>query len=268
VTVTVKDAAGNVASCNATFTVSSSLPPVITTGPTVTNTLLQAGSCSVLVAGETNIFAVTATDPSGLPLAYQWQFGDGVTNAVSNVATAQHVYDVSTCGPYTASVTVSNGYAAVSSNLTASVACELAVSKLQVKADFNKWSNDTCKVTATLNLGSGFQPLGRTIVLNVGGALCSCTLDKKGHGANGASTCQLTYKKPTKTKPAYWTLTGTMKKGFWQENWTKCGMVNATIRSPGVPVTMHVIVLISNEGFAVERPLKYTATVGKTGMAK
>ena len=57
--------------------------PVITSGVTVSNAPLQVGNLIVVVAGNTNAFSVGATDPGSNPLTYQWQFGDGVTNAWS-----------------------------------------------------------------------------------------------------------------------------------------------------------------------------------------
>ena len=97
---------------------------MITAGPTVTNALLQVGNLAVVVAGDTNVFSVGATNPGGNPLSYQWSFGDGVTNAWSPLSAAQHAYTTN-CGPYAASVTVSNGWTAISSNLTVAVACQL-----------------------------------------------------------------------------------------------------------------------------------------------
>jgi PKD repeat protein len=255
-------------STSAQVSILSSLPPVITAGPRVTNAFLEVGNDTVLVAGETNVFAVTATDPSGLPLGYQWQFGDGVTNPVSALPIAEHVYDVSNCGPYTASVTVSNGFAATSSNLTVSVACELNVSELQLTSVFKHLSNDTCTVIATLDLGADFKPRGKALTVDVGGALCRFTLDKYGFGASDAGECWLTYLQPMWTKAGCWTLFAILQHGDWYNEWAEYGMVNATIERPGRSVTVPVVVLVGNEAFAAEQPLEYTATAGQIGTAQ
>ena len=258
------------------ISVQPALPPVITGGPTVTNALVQLGNLAVVVAGETNTFYVTAMDPGGNPLSYQWQFGDGITNALAPLGTASHAY-LTNCGAYAASVIVSNGYAAVSSNLTAAVACALNTGKppgkltATVTYDPKKPTADSASLTATLDLGAAYlpyTPTGLKLTVVIGGAQVPFTLDKNGRGVNGASTCRLTYTKPTKTKPGFWTLTVTLSKGTWRNQWINYGLDNATYKSPGKTVTLPVVVLIGNEAFAAEPQLHYTATLNKTGTAK
>jgi PKD repeat protein len=262
VTLTIKDLAGNSSSCDTTFTVLPLLPPVITAGPWVTNAVEQVANRTVVLAGETNVFAVTATDPSGLPLTYQWQFGDEVTNAVSSLAMAGHVY--ADCEPYTASVTVSNGYAAVTSNLSVSVACTMLVTNFQAKQNFARPNADSCKFTAWPPLGSCTNWLGTALTLDVGGAEVSWTLDKHGRGVSTNGTCRFTYNK----KAGTCTFTASLARGSWRDAWATNGLVNATIPKPGNPVTLRVMLVIGDEVFMVEKPLHYTAAAGKSGTAK
>jgi hypothetical protein len=251
----------------ASFTIalppSGTAPPAITAGPTVTNALVQLGNQAVVVAGETNAFTVTAVDPGGNPLSYQWSFGDGATSAVTPLATALHAYG-GNCGPHTASVTVSNGYAAVSSNLTVAVACELTINRLQLQPNFQKPNLDNWTLTAILALGAGFMPLGQALMLDVGDALVSFTLDQKGRGVNGANTVRLSFVRQT----GLWTLTATLSKGAWHDQWAAFGLTNATINAPGIPVTVPVVVLVGDDAFVTDCALRYTATLGKTGWAR
>ncbi len=229
----------------------------------MTNALLQIGNHAVVVVDETNFFLVTATDPQGLPLGYQWQFGDGATNAPSPQGTALHAYGTN-CGPFVASVMVSNAYASVTTNLAVAVACEMPVTKLQLKPNFAKPSSDGATLTATPDLGEGFKPLGQVLVLDMGNAQVQFTLNKNGFGVSTPDTARLKFNKHT----GKWTLKVRLREGDWHTAWASYGLIDATIQSPGSPVTMPVVVSVGDLGFAVERSLNYTATTHKAGLAK
>jgi uncharacterized repeat protein (TIGR01451 family) len=243
--------------------VSQALAPMINAPPMVTNALLQIGNHAVVVVDETNLFTVTATDPQGLPLGYQWQFGDNVTNATALLATALHAYGTN-CGPYVASVTVSNGYASVTTNLAVAVACELPLTRLQLKSNFAKPNSDGATLAATLELGEGFKPLGQTLVLDMGNAQVQFTLNKNGLGVSAPNSARLSFNKHT----GVWTLKARLRAGDWHTSWAAYGLVDATIHSPGLAVTMPVVVLVADQGYATDRSLKYTATTHKTGLAR
>ena len=255
-----------------TNTVSNS-PPVFITAPIITNSLLAVNEHFVVVAGETNIFNVVATDPEGGPLTYQWIYGDGGSSTWSTVALASHVYAVSNCGSYIASVTVSDGHLTATSNLAVMAACDfISITKLQVGLNFAKPNVDTISLTAKLGL-PGITTVSQLnsvrIVVDVGGAQVSFTLDKKGHGVGANGTCVLGYTKPIKKVPmGYWTATITLSKGNWHAQWLYYGLDNATHKGPGVSVTLPVVVMIGNEAFAAEPTLHYIVTANKTGTAK
>ena len=246
--------------------------PAILTPPVITNALLVISNQFVIVVGETNVFNVSAADPvDDNLLRYRWNFGDGQTSAWSAVAVATHVYATNGCGPYTASVTVSNTQAAISSNLNVSAACQLTITKLLLGVSFIKTNADSGTLSATLPLPGRTnltQLTGATILVDIGNAQIPFTLDSKGRSGSPVGMCRLVYKKPTKTKPGYWTATIALSKGTWRATWAAFGLDNATHKNPGVRVTVPVVVLVGTEAFAAEPALHYSATLNKTGTAK
>ena len=245
--------------------------PFITAAPSVTNAVLVINNQTVVIAGKTNTFKVVAMDPDGDPLKYQWVFGDGITNDWSSSALTTHTYVSSNCGPYTASVTVSDGHLTASSNLAVMAACDfLAITKLQLGLNFAKPNADTISLTAKLGL-PGFtnvsQLAGFSVIADVGDAQVPFTLNNKGRGVSVNGTCGLAYTKPTKKLGSYWTATISLSKGTWRNQWAKFGLDNTPHKSPGKTVTLPVVVLINNEAFAAEPTLHYIATL-KTGTAK
>jgi len=221
------------------------------------------------VGGETNLFNVGV---EGNSLQYQWSFGDGVTNVLSSLSTATHIYATNSCGLYTATVTVSDGQLqTVSSNLAVIVACDLAVTKLRIDLNFAKTNADSISLKAKLSLPgitSASQLTGFPVVVNVGGAQVPFTLNKKGHGTSTNGTCHLTYTKPTKKLPGYWIATISLTKGNWQEPLAAYDLTDEMISKPGRTVTLPVTVLIGNEAFAAEKQLKYTTDLRPTGIAR
>ena len=152
----------------------------------------------------------------------------------------------------------------------------LTVTQLRATVNFAKVSNDTCSVTATLDLG-GFTPTNQTLVIvGIGGAQRVFTLNSYGRGilylrnssgrATGIlGTCWLTYNKRT----ALWTVTATLSRGTWRDSWDTAGLHNDTITARmGYHVTLPVAVLIGSEAFAAESQLHYTAIQARTGTAK
>ena len=236
---------------------------MITSGPAVTNALLQVGNVAAVVAGETNVFAVSAVDPEGVALSYQWSFGDGTSNGWSTLGTALHAYTTN-CGPYTASVTISDGQATTSSNLNVAVACQLTITKLHLKLNFAKPNADSVSLSGTLDLGTNFNVTAKLVTLDIGGVPLAFTLNAKGRGANAVGSCQLAYSKKAKL----WTLRANLAKGSWQTAWATSGLENTTVPKPGISVMLTVIAVIDTEAFAGERTMLYAATLNKSGSAK
>jgi hypothetical protein len=140
----------------------------------------------------------------------------------------------------------------------------LNISKLQTKLNFAKANADTCNLTATLDPGAGFNPAGKSVTLNIGGAQMSFTLDSKGRAVGSPGACRLSYSKSKKV----WTLTTKLKSGNYQTAWAAYGMVNANLPQPTAAVKVPVTLLLGQEMFVGERTLTYKAKPGKSGTAK
>ncbi len=239
-------------------------PPRITAELVVTNALINSGATSVVVAGDTNIFSVSADDTDGNALNYEWVFGDG-HGGNSSVFIVGHVY-TNDCGPYNASVTVSDGELSTNSTRTVVVACEMQIPKMQAKLSFSKSNADSCGFTANIALPAEFNLASKTLAVSIGGAQSSFTLDAKGKGKgkNALGTCSFKFNKKTSD----WTIRVKLSKTNLQEYWADDGFVNATVAKPGTNVVLTTAVLIDNEAFAADKTLLYTATLGKSGSAK
>ncbi|HTS16405.1 MAG TPA: PKD domain-containing protein [Verrucomicrobiae bacterium] len=264
VTLTAQSPAGtNSLTRTGYITAVQALPPIITSAPAITNALLQYGNHAAILVDATNFFAVTATDPQSLPLGYQWQFGDNVTNDFSPSPSAVHIYGTN-CGPYTTSVTVSNGYASTATNLGIAVVCELPVQRLQLKSNFAKANNDSATLSAVPDLDVGFEPRGQLLVVDVGDAMIPFTLNKDGFGVNAPNTARLHFNKRT----GAWILNVRLHRGNWRSYWAAYGLTDAAIVTPGVTVTVPIVVLLGQQGFAADHSLNYTAATHQTGQAK
>ena len=263
-------------SCVGFISVTSTSPPPRLRMPAVSNAILGTERLCVVAAGDTNLFAVDTLDLAGAGLNYQWQFGDGATSAWSELNSAWHSYALTNCGPYQASVTVSDGAGSTRSNLLVAVACELAVTRLLATVNFARLSNDTCSLTATLDLGE-FTPTNQTpVVIDIGGAQRSFILDSKGAGVlylrnslgrpiGTLGTCRLTYNPRT----ARWTVAAVLSKGTWRDPWETHGLQNTNISvRAGYRVNLPVTVLIGSEAFAAKPQLSYTAIQSRTGTAR
>lgn len=274
--IIIADAAGNSATCTANFVAINPNLPVIVAGPAVTNALLQIGNRAVVISGETSIFSVTATNLSGLPLNYEWHFGDDAISAVTTQGLALHTYTTN-CGPYTASVTVSNDFGAISSNLAVAVACELItqkpIGKVAATVHFLVLRQDSAQLKGRLDLGPTFVPFtpaNLLLTVDIGGVPINFTLDKKGRGLSPATacTCRLVYTKPFKNRAEYWTLTVNFNRGSWRVPWAADGLLDQTFKKPGVPVTLPVVVIVGAEAFASDPSLLYISKQNKSGTAK
>jgi hypothetical protein len=162
-------------------------------------------------------------------------------------------------------VTVSDGEASISSNLTVTVACQLNITKLQGTLNFAKANADSCTVKGTLELPASFSFAGKVVTVAMGDAGVSFTLSSKGSGRNGLSL----FNKPTYSKKTgLWTFNAALKNGSWQSSWAEYGMTNATIPKPGNLVSVPVILVIDTEAFMATPTLLYTAKQDKSGTAK
>ncbi|MGD0016890.1 MAG: hypothetical protein ABSC38_05165, partial [Verrucomicrobiia bacterium] len=175
-----------------------------------------------------------------------------------------HVF--TNCGVHAVSVVVSDGIASTNATSTVVVACELFVTKLQVKLNFAKTNSDSCTLAGAFDPGTILNLTNKVVTINVGGAQVPFTMDAKGKG-KGVSrfgNCKLAYKKKT----GLWILKVKLAKGTWRTQWLEHGLNNATISKPGASVNMPVVVVIDTNAFAEERSMVYTATKNQSGTAK
>jgi streptogramin lyase len=140
----------------------------------------------------------------------------------------------------------------------------LTITKETAKLNFVKTNACSCALTATLDLGAGYNLTNKPVSLDIGGARASFTLDAKGRGTSSPNTCKLSYKKNT----GPWTFTATLKNGSWATQWEAYGLTNAPTPTAGVLVTLPVTLVIGDEQFYGEKALLYKAKAGKSGSAK
>ena len=260
--LTASNRTGRITIQDQIFTVSqpSEHSPVITGGPVITNALLNVRGLAVVMAGTNSAFAVAVTDVDGDPLTYQWAFGDGAGSADPQ---PWHAYATNVCGVYTAAVVVTDGIMpSPTGTLQVAVACQLAITQLQLQPNFAKSNADRGRLTAFFVPGPNFSVAGQPVTVAIGNAPVDFVLNKAGHGAGSNGTCNVTY-----TKRLGWRIALALKAGAWHLPWSTYGLVNASIKK-GVPVQVPVVVLIGNDAAAADHPLTYTATVGKAGLAK
>jgi hypothetical protein len=264
------DNVGNIQAAPTAAQATTTLTDVISLTPSVLNALAVVDDRAVVLSGETSSFLATGQDQYGLPLSYQWSFGDGTTTGVLSTNSVTHAYSSSAFGTYEVSVTASNGYSAVTKDLAVIVADNLTITKLQVDVNFAHTSDDTMSLAGALDLPgvtNVVQLNAKSVAIDVGGVQVPFTLNNKGIGTNVYGTCKLAYTKAEKSLPGFWTLTVLLSHGNWHEAWATNGLINATITKPMEIVTLPVVALIGVEAFAADQHLAYTATLNKTGAA-
>ena len=115
-----------------------------------------------------------------------------------------------------------------------------------------------------LDLPPTFVASNQVVVINVGGAQTSFTLDAKGRGVNGFGNCRLAYNK----KLGLWQLTVKLGRVAWRETWANHGLTNETVqRGVTLPVTILLDAAVP-EAFTTDKALLYRATAGKSGTAR
>jgi PKD repeat protein len=234
--------------------------PVIVSAPAVTNAMLCLSNACIVVAGDTNVFSVEATDPNNLTLSYTWDFGDGASSAASSDNIATHVY--TNCGPYNASVTVSDGIDSTNAGLTVSVPCAMDLSNLKLQANFKKPGLDTCAIKGTFGgVPEDFSVTNAAVTLDVGGATVDIQLNKGGSGANKNGNINFSHNKKT----GVWTFTGNLK-GDLKDSWAAYGITSNAVKDTAVSVPSLLILQSDTvESFAAEPPLTYKNPSGKSG---
>jgi len=221
-------------------TTSNAAPLIVTAPPVPVITSALTATPNPATVAQTVTFFVGAIHPTGIPLTYTWDFGDGVTGSG---ASFQYAY--AAAGTFVASVTVSDSNGGSVSDFTTVVVTPvnegggglpsadtdgdgvpdadeiaagtdpldptsgilkpLVVTTLQGSAKFGIDGKDALRVSGVVNgLPPEFKTEGLTALLNAGGAMGTFTLNAKGSAksAAGSFTIKLkqTRNKATKTQ--------------------------------------------------------------------
>ena len=225
----------------------------------ITNDVDTVGGMPVILAGEPINFNAGTIDNSGNPVTYAWDFGDGATSTDSS---PEHTF--AECGPYAVTVTAGNGITTTNSTLNVVVPCVLSVTNFHASLKFSRPNQDKCTFKAIPQPSQCTNWLGTTITLDIGGAQFSLTLDAKGRGTSSNATCRFTFNKRT----GVCELTAKLSRGTWRDAWAGYGLVNSDTPKSGISVTLPVTLMINDEAFMADKPLRYTAAANKTGLAK
>jgi hypothetical protein len=248
---------GAVTIANQTFTVIEA--GTSTSLIAITNTVDSVGGMPVVLAGEAIGFNAGSVNDNGTPVTYAWNFGDGGTSTDS---APEHAF--ADCGPYTVTVAISDGVTTTNGDLKVTVPCLLSVTNFFASLRFARLNQDECSFRAVPQPSQCTNWLGTTITLNVGGAQVSLTLDAEGRGVSTNATCRFSYNKST----GECELTARLSRGTWRDEWAAYGLVNSDTPRRGSSVTLPVTLMINDEAFMADKPLRYTAVAKRFGTAR
>jgi hypothetical protein len=253
--------------------------------------------------GQVVQFASAATGAE--PLTYAWNFGDGGT---ATGATPAHVF--TTPGTYTVSVLVTDllgqstastvqvlvavganpGNGSIDSDgdgisdeiadgtdpldPNSGIKNPLNVTKISGKMSFKVSGKDSTAFGGTLDLPASFVPLGQTVVVDVGGAAVTFTLDAKGRSKVERNSFALSMKflrdKATKQKNFVGGSTKFQVKlsgGSWADDWADEG-VDPAAEAKKAPMSIAAQIRIHGRVYESVLPVLYTAKPGVGGNFK
>lgn len=160
-----------------------------------------------------------------------------------------------------ASVAAGGGAMSRELEAAAMVAEPLDVTLLQVAMSFTKAGRDTFRVAGELpTLEVDFVTEGSTAGVDVGAAIVSFTLDKKGRAKNANGSLQLTLKNGS------WSFKAALKKGQWSDEWSDGGLNSETVKK--APTELPVTLTLGARAFGGSKDVLYTAKESKAGKAR
>ena len=142
------------------------------------------------------------------------------------------------------------------------------LSKINVRLNFARSLSDSIKLSGTLPVPDAFTVSGKVLVVNVGGAIASFTLDGKGAAVTGTNKAKLRVKSSKGIVAAQSSpLNVSFSKGSFAGKFADeqlSSMMDAKFESKSVPV----VVLFNTALFTVKQNVLWTAKAGKSGTAK
>jgi PKD repeat protein len=234
-------------------------PPRIVSLSVASSFLETIGGTFFVKSGHAVAFATGAFDADGNALSCLWDFGDGGTSTDCNPS---HVF--TNCGPHDVSVTVSDGFASVSTGLTVAASCPLGINSLKLQAKFKQVGSDTCSIKGALPASAqDFSPANAAVTLNIGGATVTFQLDAKGRGISQRGSVKFAHDKKTGT----WTFSGQLR-GNMHDAWAQIGLTNDVLINSAVGVPVQLTIQSNIVGvFDAEPSLSYTDKAGTSGTA-
>jgi hypothetical protein len=222
-----------------------------------------------VIAGQAVTLTAAANDPGVGLLTYTWNFDDGSTATGSTVS---HVFAAP--GMYTATVIISNGVTSTTATVPVIINAILTsnpipftITKQSFAFDFSKAKNDSLRLTGVLPISTAFAPAGKSLTVIIGDYTSKLTLNPKGHAKNNADSVKLlgSMKNGVFTGFALG-FSYTVKKQNLFSSLQACGFSNADVSSQ--PISVPVLVYLDGIGYLANANVKYTATSGKSGVAK
>jgi hypothetical protein len=130
--------------------------------------------------------------------------------------------------------------------------------------------HDRCSFAGVVpNLPAQFNPTGLTVILNVGGATDTFTLDAHGRARNGngafALTLKLTRNKTTRKSSfagGNAKFTAMLDNGTWAAAWAAAGM-NVNVTAKNTPETVTVALTLNGQLYQIPASVLYSAKKGK-----
>ena len=145
----------------------------------------------------------------------------------------------------------------------------LTITKASIKLNFAKpVGNDTVSFSGTVAVPAGFTANGSKTFFVVGGVAKTISLTSKGSGVSGTDSIKVTLKSKksvVQANPAA-KYSVNFKKGTFAATLIGAGLTNANAKD--APVMVPFTLIFNNIVYQKTQAMSYTATMGKTGMAK
>ena len=141
----------------------------------------------------------------------------------------------------------------------------LSLGRLSIRLNFSLRSTDSIRMMATLPIPQGFTAVNQPLVVDVGGAIGSFTLDSRGSASSGQNSLRLALKQG-KVQQQKARLSMSLRNGNFASVFRDEGLTNDPVRQ--TTRRLPVFVLFNGISFHADAPLIYTTKIGKIGLAR